>query len=284
MILLRHLGARVLGWSLLAMVLLLAFAVLAGLVEGARHGAEVALRLGLLEAPVVVLPLAPLAAAVGAGLAAARLQARGEAVALQAMGLSPVRTALIAAAVGLALGAAGVVAQGSLGAESASRALALRQELGQGPPSTGWLWTGQAGVRIDSGLRVEVGQGRILDVSPGAPPDAAAARQARALSQPGLASSADLRAGSARPLVVEAWQRLLRPLAGALLAGLAWLGVGRRGAHAVGTGLALGLGWQALALALQAQAASGLLPAALAAVLPLCGLLAVGALLRAART
>ncbi len=278
MILLRHLGSRLLGWIGLALLLLLGVAALAGAVEAARFGVGASLRLALVEAPVVTLPLAPLACALGAGVAAARLVALGEADALAAMGVSSGRLAMIPLGLGLLLGGLLAQAQDHLAPRAAESALALRADLGALPPTSDWLWTGQAVVRIDDGLAVSAQDGVLVGPLAGPRPGPTEARLARALASPALASGAELAASDARPLVVERAQRLARPLACGLLAALAWLGPGWRRRRRVGPALGLALCFQALVLALSAQAAQGSIGASLAAGLPVGLLLALLAL------
>jgi len=255
----RHLAGRVAGWTGLTLALLLGLAMLAGAVEGVRYGLGRAGTLATLEALPLVVPLVPLACALGAGLAAARLRAHGEAVALEASGLAPARVALVAAVVGLGVGALGLLVHDAVVPAAAERALALRAELGEGGDVGGWLWTEGGLVRVADGRNVPVDGGHVGAAGPPAPVDGALLRRARALRSPAVASPADL-AGDAPPLRVERMQRSGRVLACALLAGLAWLGPRPRGARVL-PALALGIGFQALALATGALAAGGQLPA-----------------------
>lgn len=263
-----HLAGRILGWMSLAVVLLLGLAGLAGVVEGVRWGTGTALRLAAFELLPVVVPVLPVACAVGAGIAAARLHALGEAVALEAVGVAPARVAAVAGAAGLALGLLGLVAHQRLVPPAAEAALALRIELGSAAPAAGWLWTGQALVRTADGLQVELEPGGVLSAQGGeGPADPQRMRQARALRQPVVAGPAEL-AMDARPLQVEASSRWSRALACGLLAALAWLGPGARRAARLAPSLALGLGYQALSLASVAMAAGGQLPVFAGALLP----------------
>lgn len=273
-----HLGGRLLGWVALAVLLLAGMAGLAGVVEGVRWGTATAVRLAALEVLPVVVPVLPVACAVGAGVAAARLHALGEAVALEAMGVPPVRVALVAGLVGLVVGLAGQLTHARLVPGAADAALALRIELGSATAPAGWLWTGEAAVRTRDGARVEVEAGRVLAVHAGeGQPDPTLARRARALRQPVVAGPQEL-VLPARPLVVERAQRAARTLACALLSALAWLGPGGRTRARLVPALALGLGWQAAALALAAMGAGGQLPVAVAALGPVLALLLLLAL------
>lgn len=268
-----HLAARVLGWVGLALALLVGLAGLAGVVEGIRWGPGTALTLAALEALPVVVPLVPVACAIGAGIAAARLQILGEAVALEAVGLAPATVALVAAAVGLGVGLATWGLHAGAVPPAAQHALQLRIDLDNAAAPAGWLWTGQDAVRTSDGARVVAADGRILSVEAGVgPPQPELVRQARALRQPVVAGLTEL-ALDARPLRVERAVRVARGLACALLAALAWLGPAARRTSRVGPALALGLGWQALAMACAALAAGGQISVWLGAGGPVLALL-----------
>lgn len=263
-----HLGARVLGWTSLAVLLLAGLAAMAGVVEGVRWGTRAAVRLAALELLPVVVPVVPVACAVGAGVAAARLRSLGEAVALESVGLPPWRAAAVAGAVGLLVGQAGYQAHLRVVPEAAEAALALRIALGSAEAPAGWLWTGDALLRTRDGLRVHVDDGRIAAVHAGqGPPDPDRVRRARALRQPVVAGPVEL-AADLLPLRVEAALRRARALSCGLLAALAWLGPGSRREARLAPAVALGLAYQALSLGVVAMAASGRLPVAAGALLP----------------
>lgn len=269
-----HLAARCLGWTSLAFLLALGLAGLAGLVEGVRFGMVGALGLSLRETLPLVLPLAPLLCAVGAGAAAARTAFLGEALALQALGLDPRRVALIAGAVALVLTLLAGGIRLLVVPPLAESALALRVEMGEAPPPSDWLWTGGEAVRVLDGTTVSVEGGEVTAVVAGTGRlPTALVRQARSLRMPFVAHPADL--GLALPVMqAELWSRLAAVPAAALLAMLAWLGLG--GPGRVGSAIALGLAWQSATIILNALAAASHLSPVLASGLPL---LALGLLL-----
>ncbi len=269
MILARHLGLRLVGWLLLALAMLLGVAALVSGVETARYGALVATRLALLEAPVLVLPLTPLLCAVAAGLAAARLLALGEADAIEAMGWSPRRLALVPLTVGLVAGMGLGLAQDRVVPSAAEASLELRRELGALPPGPDWIWVGEEAVRVDDGLRVRAEAGELSAPASGDRPGPADARRARALAWPSLARNSELLTSDALPLRIEALSRIARPVACGLLAVLAWVGPSRLRRERVAPAVALALVYESLTLGLQAQAAQGTVAPAVAALLPL---------------
>jgi len=268
-----HLVTRCLGWTGLAILLALGLAGLAGLVEGVRFGASRALRLSAHETLPMVLPLVPLLCGVGAGAAAARTRSLGEEVALQAIGVDPRRVALLAGAVALGLATLGGLCQLLLSPSLAAGALAIRVEMGDAPAPSDWIWTGQEVVSLRDGSTVRAAGGRLLDRTPaGGPVSPELLDRARSVRMPFVARPADL----LLPLPAmrsELLARLASAPAAALLAMMAWLGLG--GTGRVGPAIGLGLGYQALAIVLGTVAASDHLDPWLAAALPLLSLAAL---------
>lgn len=244
---LRFLALAGAGWVLLVLCLLLGFAGLATAVEQSELGVAAALTAGLWAAPVLVLPLSPLCAALGAALLAARLESRGEWAALQALGWSPQRSGLALVLVGLVLGAAQWGLVGPVGAAALARSEGL---LGQSAST--WVWLGDRAVRPEDGAAWRVREGR-LEAVEGWSADPETMALARMRQQPRAASHAALRDAPGWAAQAERQARLARVLSAAAWAWLAWLPLGGlRGSRRVGLVLVLALGWSGLDLALQA--------------------------------
>lgn len=255
---LRFLTLAGAGWVTLVLGLLLGLAGLATAVEQSEQGPVAALLAGLWAAPVLVLPLTPLCAALGTALLAARMEARGEWSALQALGWSPQRSGLALLLVGLGLGGAQWVLVGPAGAAAMARSEAI---LGQEPAP--WIWLEDRALRPADGASWRVREGRLEAVEgpPVAPETVALARMRQ---QPRVASHAALRDAPGAAARAEREARGARVLAAAAWAWLAWLPLGRlRGSRRVGLVLVLALGWSGLDLALQAAAGQHLLSPAL---------------------
>ena len=247
---------RVVGaWTLAALMLVGGLAFVAAAVESGRLGPASALWVAVLSMPQVLVPLAPLVCAVGAGLAAARLDARGERVGLEAVGLGPLRTARSALLVGLVVGLGQWAAAGHLvyRAEAARRVL-----IGAAVPE--WVWLEDGAARPSDGTRVWVDGGRILDVRPTMPLDEDALATARMRQEPHIASAAALRQSSLPTARLERLVRTVRIVACGGLSVLGWLPLGPRPSTQVGRVLAIGLVWVALDMVLQAMAAQGQAP------------------------
>ena len=241
---LRWICLGLLGWIGLAALLLLGLAGLATAVEGAGLGPMAALIAGMRVAPGIVVPLAPLVAAIGVGIGASRMEARGERVALEAVGLGPWRTAPGAALAGLLFGMVVFVTSDAL-------IPALSQ-----PAEGRWVWMEGAAVRPSDGTVVEVADGSIIEVHHRLPAPARLAT-ARRLAEPRLASGAALAQSSLRPAQIERQGRRARAVAVALWTLLAWLPmVGAASRQLALIGL-LALGWTILDLALRTAADQG---------------------------
>lgn len=268
----RLVGGEVLAWSAVTVVGCAGLAWLMGSVERVSAGGH-ALALAALRVPEALIPLVPLLAGLGAALAASRLEARGERVALEASGWGPWRTGLPALAVGLALGLTAQLAADQLVPRASAAAARL-----EGRPPAAWVWLDGAAVRLSDGLRVRASEGRISQVDHaseaerGAPEVAAAA----AVQRPRSASGAALAGVDLAPAVVERHARSARALAAAGLALLGWWPWSRRAGAQIGAALSVGLGWQVLDFLLQSFAAQGRIPSVLGAYAAPLGLILVG--------
>lgn len=255
----RLVAREVLSWALVTLAGGAGLAWLMGAVESVRLGAP-GMALAALRAPEAVVPLSPLLIGLGAALAASRLAARGEAVALEAAGWPPWRTALTAAGVGLALGALGWVASDGLVPRAAAAAAAL-----EGRPPAGWVWVDGAAVRLADGLRVRAREGEITAVDHldetalRSPEIAASLAKAASVQRPRTARGAALAEVSLTPAVVERLSRKARVLSAAAMALLGWWPWSRRGGVQVGAALALGASAAVLDLLTQSFASQGLL-------------------------
>lgn len=268
----RLVARAVARWLVLVVVAAAALAWLATAVE-AGVGPGAALAGGALRVPGLLVPLLPVLCALGAGLAAARLQARGERVALEASGRGPLATGRAALGVGLLAGILGwgVHAVGVPRAESRADALL-------GAPDVAWVWVEAGAVRLADGLGVRLEADAVVDVGPW-PLDAPTRERALARQSPRRAGAADLRGTTAIPAVAERHARLARVVASGLLALLGWLPLSRRPTRQAGLALAAGLTWASVDLVLRLGAAQGRLPVAAGAWLGLCVLaVLVGAL------
>ncbi len=237
------LGAAGLGW-------------VTGAVERARLGSS-GLLLSALEVPVALVALAPLLAGLGAALAAARLEGRGERVALEGAGWAPARLGLAAAAVGALLG----LLQWGVADHGLHRARALADALGGKAPS-GWVWTGAGAVRLSDGARVQAGGGEIRAIDQLSAAELAdpALDLARMVQTPRAASGEALARSELVPARAERAARRARVLGAAGLALLCWLPWSRRPSRQLGAALLLGMSWQLLELVTGALVAQGRLP------------------------
>lgn len=227
---------RAAGQVVVVLVLVGSLSVVVGSLEGLDAGVGVALWVGLLRAPTLLVSLLPVLVAVGVGLAAARAGEHGEREALEAAGVSPARSGLGALAVGLAAGVLGFGAH-ALGvpafeawADAAAPTLGL-----------GWVWVEGGAVSLADDLLVPVADGALgTPRAAGLSPETLA--RARAQLSPWRASLAQLQDGGPRA-AAEVVARVSRVVAAAALAWLAWQPWSTRdGRHAAIAG-ALGLGW-----------------------------------------
>lgn len=254
----RLIAVRVLGWSAVAAALVAGLAALAGAVEAARLGVEAAAMIALLQVPTALIMLAPILAALGASVAAARMAALGEELALACAGISPWRTGCVAAAVGLAMGLAQWGAADTVLWKAEQHRRVLLSE-GASP----WVWLDGAAIRPGDRLTIELKDDRIVAVRPLAEGEISesALLHAAMLQQPRLASGAALDSSSLTSANLEQLSRRARVLACSLLAWLVWVqGAGQTGTRRIAAALVVAVGWQTLDLLLYAAAAQGRLP------------------------
>jgi hypothetical protein len=271
--LLRTLG----GWCLVVLAAVSGMLVLATSVEGASRG-SVALALGALSLPGLLVLLAPALVGAGVALGAARMDSRGERVALEACGQGPLRTAPAAALLGLCFGVLALLAADHL----VPRAEALARSL-RGAPPPSWVWVEEGAVRLRDDLLVRVEAGRIAGVDRPAGVDPARLERHRALQDPRTAPGAWLADSSLAPARLERLARRARLLSALLLALLAWLPTGRGPASHLGRRLLLAVLFVAFDQSALAVGAQGRLAPALAAfAAPAALLLRIGWELRGA--
>jgi Lipopolysaccharide export system permease LptF/LptG len=264
--LLQALGA----WIGLVVVLVAGLVMLATSVETASHGIA-SFWLGTLAVPGLLVVLAPASVGMGVALGAARMDGRGERVALQACGLGPFQTALAAAILGTTLGIAALVAADHVVPWAEGRAATLR-----GRPGPDWVWLEEGALRSRDGLLVQVVDGRIQALVTHAGPDARLVARQQALQEPRTATGADLAGATSQPARVEWLARRTRVLSCLLLAVFAWLPQGAGTSVRLGRRLVQILLFVALDQSLLAIGAQGrLTPAAAALGAPLAAAAAV---------
>ena len=106
----RVVASPIVSWLALVAMAGACLIAMAGAVETVRLGGAAAALAALYGVPGVLVPLAPLLVAVAVGLAAARMDARGERLALEAAGVSPSRTVMTVSAIAFSFGLAAWVA------------------------------------------------------------------------------------------------------------------------------------------------------------------------------
>ena len=274
---LRFIATTVIGWLLLVIMGAALFVWLATTVERLGQVDSGAAWIGLLQLPGILVRLLPICILLGVALAVARMDFKGERIALWMLGHGAVRTGAVAGLLGLLLGLGGLALQ------SGPIAQLERQSLAQGGYSAeGWVWVDGRALRAQDGRVVEphgssARTGSLTRTEQGVVP------QAWVSLHPSSSSNAELIASSNRPQRLELHARLSRVLACSLLAFWAWTplrgGRRRRG----GTVVALGLGWSLSELIAQGLVLSGSLPVVLGAWTP-SGALAVICTLRVLRT
>ncbi|MFT5679657.1 MAG: hypothetical protein ACI8RZ_000561 [Myxococcota bacterium] len=254
----RIIAARVLGWSTVAAALVAGLSALAGAVEAASLGPMAAAGLALTQVPAALTLLMPILAALGAAVAAARMAALGEELALACGGISPWRTGAAAAGVGLLLG----LAQWGCADLVVSHAEAHRRTL-LSESDAPWVWLDGAAIHPESRLKIELEDDQISAIRPLVAGEVSEAELARAamLQQPRTASGAALAGSTLTSAKLEHLSRRVRVVACGLLAWLVWVtGIGHAGTRRIGGALVIAVGWQALDLLLYTAAAQGRLP------------------------
>jgi lipopolysaccharide export LptBFGC system permease protein LptF len=248
----RLLLSQVLGWSVLAAALVGGLAGLSFTVEAARLGPMQALLIGASTIPAVLVMLSPTLAAVGGAAAAARMEALGERLTLDAAGFHPARAVAVAVLAGALLG----VGQQVLSDQVVWRAAALRPS-----EAPGWIWLDDGALRPSDGIWV--GWDLSITVDRSVPPGVLQAAQMR--QHPQTASGAALRQTDLASARLEQHSRVARSLACAALAGIAWLPGRSGGLGRAGMLLAFALAWQAADAIAYAAAAQGQLSPAVGA-------------------
>jgi hypothetical protein len=258
----------VFGWTALVLLLALGLVTLTTAVE-TTASAPHALLAALLRGPGLLLPLLPAAVGLGAGLAAARMEARGERAALQASGLGPGRTGRAAAAAGLLWALLGAGLQGGLvwPAERAARAWVPA-------PTADWVLLDGLALRPADETAIRVGEGRLERVAAGEI-DPARFVEARELERPAQSRLPLLWSHGGPAGLRELQGRGGRLVQAGLLAWLCWLPLGRSPGSQVGLALLLSLGLCGGDLLFGALAAQGRLGGLVAVGLPVVILSAI---------
>jgi lipopolysaccharide export LptBFGC system permease protein LptF len=274
---LRFIATTVIGWLLLVIMGAAIFVWLATTIERLGQVDSGAAWIGLLQLPGILVRLLPLCILLGVALAVARMDFKGERIALWMLGHGAVRTGAVVGLLGLLLGL------GGLGLQSGPIAQLERHSLAEGGVSVeGWVWAEGRALRAQDGRVVEphgssARIGSLTRLEQGGLP------QAWISLHPSSSSNAELMASSHRPQRLELHARVSRVVACGLLAFWAWTplrGGRRRGG---GTVVALGLGWSLLELIAQGLVLAGSLPVALGAWTP-SGALAAICAIRVLRT
>ena len=241
---------RVVGaWTLLVLLLVSGLAWITTAVDAAGSGPARAGLVAALLTPGLVVRIMPLICALGAGLAAARMMARGERVALENAGLAPARTGGAALLVGLLCGGLGWGAHADLVHRAEARVSAL-----QPVALPAWVWTDGGPVRRTDGLQIVLSGGQIIGVQQ---TDLSEIWSEGQLQQPALASYRALQTTDRLPVRLERQWRWARIAACAGLAWLCWLPWARSPQGQVLAALLLGLCWQLTGLGLQGMALQG---------------------------
>lgn len=257
-VLLRYAGARVAGQVAVVVALVSGLAGLAGGLEAAHQGFEVAVQVAMLRTPALLVALMPVLVATGAALAAARRLGRGEEVGLQACGAGPRQAAPGALIVGLGVGLLTFGIHG--GVVPWTEARADRLVGAEGAP---WVWVEDGAVRVADGLEVTVRGGEVLGVGPTTLDPAVMDARLEA-QRPWRARLSLLWAEGSDTSRRELSTRLGRVGACGLLAVLGWLPLARRPRAQVGAGAFCGLVWLATDAAARSWSADGVGPASLA--------------------
>ena len=252
MIVERLVFGAVLGWTVLAMLVICGVVGLAGTVESASMDMADALMLACTGVPLVVVTLSPALAAGGAAMAMARMEVLGERQALHLAGVHPLRMVMAAMLAGGVLGGGQLLVSNHV----LWQMDAIEQDRRQ-TPSSDWVWLEDGAYRAVDGIWV----GGDMSVQHGATVSLEAVSMARMLQQPRQASVTALRGTDSTMADLERGHRWARMLACAFFAGLAWLPWRANGVYRLGLVLGGALAWQGADAVLYAVSAQGHLTA-----------------------
>ncbi len=235
-----------LDWTLLVLVAAAGLVALASGVEAVARGTGDLVAAALRPIPEVLVFLSPLVALLGAALAAAWMQSRGERTALESLGLGADRTGIPVAVLGALVGLVQLVA--------ADRVVPLLRDV---EPAWVWLPDGTA-VEPSTGLAVTASAGSLQPSA--ARPSAEAIARAAEILDPSRASGAALATATARLPRIEWHGRRARILACAALAFLGWLPLGATTERQVLAALSGGLAFLATDAVVRSLAGWGHVP------------------------
>lgn len=229
-------------------------AVLTAVDGGGSLEPEAALAVGALRVPGLLVFLLPLLCGLAAGLASARLLARGERLVLELAGVAPSSVA--------GLGCVAALGLASLGWMVHDRVVPVAESLADalgGHDEAPWVFLDGQAVRVDDGTVVDIEGHAIVAVSqlPADRLDGPRLRAAEARQRPARASVAVLQSADTRPARTELASRTARILGAGLLAFFGWLPLARAPATQVALTLGAGLTWAGADLALRAASAQG---------------------------
>lgn len=255
--------AQAMSWSAIVFAAAAGLAAVLTAVDGGGSlEPAVALAVGALRVPGLLVFLLPLLCGLAAGLASARLLARGERLVLELAGVAPSSVAGLGCVAAVGLASLGWMVHDRVvpGAESLADALGGHDE-------APWVFLDGEAVRVDDGTVVEVEEHAIVAVSQLAADrlDGSRLQAAAAAQRPARAPVAVLRSAGTRPARTELSARAARIPVAALLAFLGWLPLSRAPATQVALTLGAGLTWAGVDVALRAASAQGRVPAALGA-------------------
>lgn len=243
------------GGTILVLAGAASFAAVATAADGGGGlSAGVALQVGALRMPGLLLPLLPALCALAAGLAAARMAARGERRALELAGHAPARTALYGSCIGLAVGIAGAQVHDQV----VPMAESLADRLG-GWSDAPWVFMDGRAIRMRDGAVVVLDDDLITHaiVRPLSGREEATLAREAAMQRPARVSATTLAEAAGGPAQVERASRASRVVAAPLLAFFGWLPLARRPPVQVALAVTGGFVWAAGDVLLRAASAQG---------------------------